>query len=36
MRFKSYIETRAETNFKQEYPSESVPGNLSELIFDKQ
>ena len=35
-RFKSYIETKAETNLKQEYPSESVPGNLSELIFGKQ
>ena len=35
-RFKSYIETRAETKFKQEYPSESFAGNLSELIFGKQ
>jgi hypothetical protein len=35
-RFKRYIETRAETKFKQEYPSESFAGNLSELIFGKQ
>ena len=34
-RFKSYIETRAETKFKQEYPSESFAGNLGELFFGK-
>jgi len=35
-RFKSYVETRAETNFRQEYPLESYTGNLGELIFGKQ
>jgi membrane-bound acyltransferase YfiQ involved in biofilm formation len=34
-RFKSYIETRAETKFKQEYPSESFADNLGELFFGK-
>ena len=31
--FKSYVETRAETNFRQEYPLESFAGNLGDLIF---
>ena len=35
-RFKSYVETRAETNFRQEYPLEPFEGNLGELIFGKQ
>ncbi len=35
-RFKSYVETRAETNFRQEYPLESFSGNLGDLIFGKQ
>ncbi len=35
-RFKSYVETRAETKFRQEYPLETFTGNLSELIFGKQ
>ncbi len=35
-RFKSYVETRAETNFRQEYPLEPFTGNLGELIFGKQ
>ncbi len=35
-RFKSYVETRAETNFRQEYPLEPLAGNLGELIFGKQ
>ena len=35
-RFKSYVETRAETNFRQEYPLERFAGNLGELIFGKQ
>ena len=34
--FKSHVETRAETKFKQEYPSESFTGDLGELIFGKQ
>jgi len=34
--FKSYVETRAETNFRQEYPLESFAGNLGDLIFNKQ
>ena|SRR5215217_9324973 len=34
--FKNYVETRAETKFRQEYPLESFAGNLSELIFGKQ
>ncbi len=35
-RFKSYVETRAETNFRQEYPLEPFAGNLGDLIFNKQ
>jgi hypothetical protein len=35
-RFKSYVETRTETKFRQEYPLESFAGNLGELIFGKQ
>ena len=35
-RFKSYVETRAETNFRQEYPLEPLAGNLGDLIFGKQ
>jgi hypothetical protein len=35
-RFKGYVETRAETNFRQEYPLEPFAGNLGELIFGKQ
>ena len=35
-RFKSYVETRAETNFRQEYPLEAFSGNLGDLIFGKQ
>ena len=35
-RFKSYVETRAETNFRQEFPLEPFAGNLGELIFGKQ
>ena len=35
-RFKSYVETRVETNFRQEYPLERFEGNLGELIFGKQ
>ena len=35
-RFKSYVETRAETNFGQEYPLEPITGNLGDLIFGKQ
>jgi hypothetical protein len=35
-RFKSYVETRAETNFRQEYPLEPFAGNLGDLIFGKQ
>jgi len=35
-RFKSYVETRAETNFRQEYPLEPIAGNLGDLIFGKQ
>ena len=34
-RFKSYVETRAETKFRQEYPLEPFAGNLGELIFGK-
>ncbi len=34
--FKSYVEIRAETNFRQEYPFEPFAGNLGELIFGKQ
>ena len=34
-RFKSYVETRAETNFRQEYPLEPFAGNLGDLIFNK-
>ena len=34
--FKSYVETRTETNFRQEYPLEPLAGNLSDLIFGKQ
>ena len=34
--FKSHVETRAETKFKQEYPLESFTGDLGELIFGKQ
>jgi hypothetical protein len=34
-RFKSYVEIRAETNFRQEYPLEPFAGNLGELIFGK-
>ena len=34
--FKSYVETRAETNFRQEYPLEPFAGNLGDLIFGKQ
>ena len=35
-RFKSYVETRAETNFRQEFPLEPFAGNLGDLIFNKQ
>ena len=35
-RFKRYVETRAETNFRQEYPLEPFAGNLGVLIFNKQ
>ena len=35
-RFKSYVETRAETNFRQEYPLEPFAGNLGDLIFGNQ
>ena len=35
-RFKSHVETRAETNFRQEYPLEPLAGNLGDLIFGKQ
>jgi hypothetical protein len=35
-RFKSYVETRTETKFRQEYPLESFTGNLGDLIFGKQ
>jgi hypothetical protein len=35
-RFKRYVETRAETNFRQEYILETFAGNLGELIFGKQ
>ncbi len=35
-RFKRYVETRAETNFRQEYPLEPFAGNLGDLIFNKQ
>ncbi len=35
-RFKNYVETRVETNFRQEYPLEPFAGNLGELIFGKQ
>ena len=35
-RFKSDVETRAETNFRQEYPLEPLAGNLGDLIFGKQ
>ena len=35
-RFKIYVETRAETNFRQEYPLEPFAGNLGELIIGKQ
>ena len=31
-----YVETRAETNFRQEFPLEPFAGNLGELIFGKQ
>jgi len=34
-RFMSYVETRTETKFRQEYPLESFAGNLGELIFGK-
>ena len=34
--FKSYVETRAETNFRPEYPLEPFAGNLGDLIFGKQ
>jgi hypothetical protein len=34
-RFKSYLETRAETKFTQEYPLESFAGDLGDLIFGK-
>ncbi|MGI0051670.1 MAG: hypothetical protein ACRD8K_08030 [Nitrososphaeraceae archaeon] len=35
-RFKSFVETRAETNFRQEYPLEPFASNLGDLIFGKQ
>jgi hypothetical protein len=31
-----YVETKAETNFTQEYPLDPFAGNLSDLIFGKQ
>ena len=34
-RLKSYVETRAETKYREEYPLESFEGNLGELIFGK-
>ena len=35
-RFKRYVETKAETNFTQEYPLDPFAVNLSDLIFSKQ
>jgi len=35
-RFKNYVETRAETKYREEYPLESFAVNLGELIFGKQ
>jgi hypothetical protein len=35
-RFQSYLETRTETRFQQEYPLESFAGDVGELIFGKQ
>ena len=35
-RFKNYVETRAETKYREEYPVESFAVNLGELIFGKQ
>ena len=35
-RFRNYVESRAETNFRQEYPLEPFVGNLGDLIFGKQ
>jgi hypothetical protein len=34
--FKRYVETKAETNFRQEYPLEPFTGNFGDLIFGKQ
>jgi hypothetical protein len=34
-RLMSYVETRAETTFRQEYPLESLAGNLGDLILGK-
>jgi hypothetical protein len=35
VRFKSYVLTRAETKFRQEYPLESFAGNLGDFIFGR-
>ena len=35
-KFKSYVETRAETNYRQEYPLEPLSDNFGDLIFGKQ
>ena len=34
-KFKSYVETRAETNYRQEYPLQPLAGNFGDLIFGK-